>query len=244
MRTIFANIYQQFHEFGIFLCGLLVVAFLWFSPIKPEVLDPWHRGTALLEEAKKESDTDIRNEKIRKAGEILHEQIALHPYHARVWMLLGYYQLEVGKLDSCIESQKNAISIGSGGKVNEIDHDAKELLNAALVQKISASADMDAALKTIRAAAIEGFENSMLDKYCGIVFSKYGLKDSSTFYLEKYIQKFPDDAEVLANIAFNYYLGGNRDKALDNARMAYAIRNDIAPLNQLLDELQKTEKIK
>jgi len=72
---------------------------------------------------------------LEKAGSELNRLVALHPYHARIHFFLSVYDLNTGQLDSAIEQAKEAIRLGSGGIVNEVDGDARNVLVAATIKK-------------------------------------------------------------------------------------------------------------
>src|SRR5258705_3153646 len=94
------------------LCfSLIIFSILWFKPFDVNLKDPWFEGAVLIDSARKVIDTNQRKLLLDEAGKKLAEQVRLHPYHARVHYLYGYYWLNRQNWDSAIFQQKEAIRI-------------------------------------------------------------------------------------------------------------------------------------
>ena len=199
------------------LCfALLVFMILWFKPYNINLKDPWYEGAVLIDSARKEIDTNRRKVLLNEAGKILTEQVQKHPYHARVHYLYGFYWFDRQNWDSTIFHQKEAIRLGAGGTVNQVEYNAQEILNVALGNKVTAllnSGRLKEAADAVEYAKTPEMFNPGIDKYRGIIYSRQGNSDSALFYLLRYKAVVPNDANNLANIAISYTQKNMRDSA-------------------------------
>ncbi len=201
------------------LCFVLsVFMIIWFKPYDVNLKDPWYEGAALIDSARKVIDTNQRKVLLGEAGKILTEQIQKHPYHARVHYLYGFYWFDRQNWDSAIFQQKEAIRIGAGGTVNQVEYKAQEILNAAISNKVTAllnSGKLKEAADVLEYAKTPEMPNPVIDKYRGIIYSRQGNADSALFYFLRYKAADPNDANTLTNIAISY----NQKNMKDSARV-------------------------
>jgi hypothetical protein len=223
--------------FGIPLSGIIFILFIWTGLYNPKVVDDWYRGIILVDSATNASDSIVKQGLMDRGGQILRQQNKLHPYHARVWYLLGHYYLVNRNWDSCIYAEKKAIELGAGGVVNNVEYMAADHLCYAVDQKIRKMHNLDSSIRVINNATTANFENNTLDKIKGFTFYNYNQRDSCTFYLERFNSKVKNDFDVLSFLAFSYSGKGMKDKALFYAMEAKKIKTDNANINNLITML-------
>jgi tetratricopeptide (TPR) repeat protein len=220
--------------------SLLVFIIVWSNPLKIKVMDPWYKGAILIDSARNVMDTNQRNILMEQAGKKLAEQIRLHPYHARVHFLYGYYWFNRQNWDSVIYQQKEAIRIGAGGIVNQIEYNAQEMLNAALDNKVTPlinTGQYNEALVVLENAKTPNMINPGIDKNKGVIFSRQGNSDSALACFIRYKQSNPNDANNLANIGISYLQKNNRDSARKYINDALKIDPNNANAQQVKAQL-------
>ncbi|MEI7726554.1 MAG: hypothetical protein WCJ26_15960 [bacterium] len=223
--------------FGIPLSGIILVFFIWTEIYKPGVIDDWYRGISLVDSAANTKEPIVKQGLMDRGGMILRQQNKLHPYHARVWYLLGHYYLVNSNWDSCIYAEKKAIELGAGGIVNSVEFQAADHLCYAVDQKVRSIHNLDSAIKVINGAITANFENNILEKIKGFTYYNYNQRDSSAFYLERFNSRVKNDFDVLSLLAFIYYAKGMKDKALFYATEAQKIKSDNTNINNLVTAL-------
>jgi tetratricopeptide (TPR) repeat protein len=224
------------------LCfALFVFIVIWFNPFNVKLKDPWYEGAVLLDSARKEIDTNQRKVLLGEAGKILTEQVQKHPYHARVHYLYGFYWYDRQNWDSAIFHQKEAIRLGAGGTVNQVEYKAQEMLNLALGNKVTALLDagkLNEAAGVLEYAKTPEMSNPAIDKYRGIMYSRQGNADSALSCLLRYKMANPNDANNLANIAISYNQKNMRDSALVYVNQALKLDPANANANFLNSQLK------
>ena len=224
------------------LCfALFVFIIIWFNPLNVNLKDPWYKGAVLLDSARKEIDPNRREVLLGQAGKILTEQVQKHPYHARVHYLYGFYWLDRQNWDSVIFQQKEAIRLGAGGTVNQVEYQAQEILNLALANKVPALIDagkLTEASRVLEYAKTPEMLNPTIDKYRGIIYSRQGHADSALACLLRYKVANPNDANNLANIAISYNHKNMRDSALVYINQALKLDPTNANANFLNSQLK------
>jgi len=237
-RSVLHFSYLQFLP----LCfALFVFMIIWFKPYNVHLKDPWYEGAVLIDSARKLSDPNQRNVLLNEAGKILTEQVQKHPYHARVHYLYGFYWYDRQNWDSTIFHQKEAIRLGAGGTVNQVEYNAQEILNTALGNKVTAllnSGNLKGAADAVEHAKTPEMINPGLDKYKGIIYSRQGYSDSALFYFLKYKSANPNDANNLANIAISYNQKSMRDSAIVYINEALKLDPTNANANYLNSQLK------
>jgi len=196
---------------------LLVFIILWFKPYKFKLVDPWYEGMVLMDSASKATDIVQRNLLFDQAGKSLAEQVQKHPYHARVHYLYGAYWYNRQNWDSAIFQGKEAIRLGAGGLVNQIEFEAQKLLNAALVYKVMPlinSGNYNEAAGVLENAKTPNMVNPVIDKYRGIIYSRQGNPDSALACFLGYGASNPNDVDNLTNIGIIYAQKNRRDSAM------------------------------
>ena len=224
------------------LCfALFVFLIIWFNPFNVNFKDPWYEGAVLIDSARNVTDTNQRNILLGKAGKILTKQVQKHPYHARVHYLYGFYWSAVQNWDSAIFHQKEAIRLGAGGTVNQVEYKAQEMLNLALGNKVTALLDagkLNEAAGVLEYAKTPEMYNSSIDKYRGIIYSRQGNADSALSCLLRYKMANPNDANNLANIAISYNQKNMRDSTLVYINQALKLDPANANANFLNSQLK------
>ena len=224
------------------LCfSLIIFSILWFKPFTVNLKDPWYEGAVYIDSARKEIDTNQRKILLGKAGKVLSEQVQKHPYHARVHYLYGFYWYDRQNWDSSIFHEKEAIRLGAGGLVNQVEYSAQEILNTALGNKVTAllnSGRLNEAADAVDYAKTPEMFNPGIDKYRGIIYSRLGNSDSALFYFLRYKATNPNDANNLANIAISYNQKNMRDSAVVYINAALKLDPTNANANFLNSQLK------
>jgi tetratricopeptide (TPR) repeat protein len=213
--------------------AVVFILIIWFKLYSPIVIDEWNKGIIHVEKSVKISDKKLSTSELEKGGDILKKQNRLHPYHARVWHLLGKYYLIKEKWDSCIYAEKKAIELGSGGIVNQVEFMAADNLNLALQQQLNNIKNLDSSLMAIKHAELKSFDNFIIDKFKGLVFSKFKQQDSAIFYLNKFLKIAPEDGYVLIKLSENYVYKNDKKNAELYFKKAIKIEKDNPRIDSL-----------
>ncbi|MFI5133710.1 MAG: tetratricopeptide repeat protein [Chitinophagales bacterium] len=139
-----------------------------------------------------------------------------HPYHARVHYLYGFYWFARTNWDSAISQEKEAIRIGAGGVVNQVEYKAQDMLNSALGNKVMPlinTANYKEAFEELKKAETPNLFNPDLDSYKGIIYSRQGNPDSALSCFHRFKESNPKDVNNLTNIAISYNQKSMRDSA-------------------------------
>ena len=204
-----------FLDWSIPLIGLLAFAYLSVERDLHTIDHPWNIGYQYCDSSKRINDPVLKNELREKGAAILREQLKLHPYHARVWGMIGSYFIQEKDWDSCIYAEKNTLKLGSGAMVNSVEPMALHDLGVALSQKLRPYyKSKDTALQIIQSIEIEGYDNIMLKKFRGIVYSYAGDYELAKNLLEKYLARFPNDFDALWSMSFNFVNHGMKQDAI------------------------------
>ena len=205
--------YLHFLPLCFVLCIFLII---WFKPFNVNLKDPWYAGAQLIDSSRKVLDTNQRKVLLAEAGKIMAEQVQKHPYHARVHYIYGFYWFDRQNWDSAIFQQKEAIRLGAGGTVNQVEYSAQEMLNLALGNKVTGlinAGNLKEAASVLEYAKTPEMFNPGIDKYKGVIFSRQGNPDSALFCFLRYKAANPNDANNLTNIAIAYNQKNMRDSA-------------------------------
>jgi len=211
--TQHVSLEEKLRYYTLPVISTLLIFVIWFKLYHPIVIDRWNLGIIYVENSQQIKDISASESQLEKGGAIIKEEIKNHPYHARVWHLLGKYYLAKENWDSCIYAEKKAIELGSGGVVNQVEFMAADNLNLALQKKLNLASSLDTSLLFIKEAELSKFDNFVLDKFRGMLYSKYKMPDSSIVYFKKYIVTYPDDGYVLMKIAENYMRKNDKKNA-------------------------------
>ncbi|HEX6848651.1 MAG TPA: hypothetical protein VF144_16815 [Chitinophagaceae bacterium] len=221
-------------------CALVVFMILWFNPFNVKLKDPWYEAGVLIDSVRKVSDPDQRELLLEQARKKLVVQIQKHPYHARVHYIYGYYWFMKQNWDSTIYQQKEAIRIGAGGAVNQVEYGAQDILNIALGNKITLlmnAGNLEEATKVLENATTPEMYNPVIDKYKGVIFSRMGNIDGALSSFLKYHSARPNDAENLTNIAVMYSQKGMKDSAMAYVNQALLVDPKHANANLIKSQL-------
>lgn len=218
--------------------GFFMLFFIWFEIYKPLVLNDWVKGTIILEGIKATKDPESQNLLLEQGRTILKEQLQKHPYHAQIWHLYGQYFNLKNQWDSCIYYEKKAIEIGVGGIVNQIEPQAADKINYCLGMKLNLIYNsLDSSLAAIKAAETPHYYNFMIDKFKGLVFSKYNQLDSSNFYFKRYLVTIPEDEDVLYKLSDNYFKQENKKEALFFIKKVKKLNKGNAKVDTLINKI-------
>ncbi|HNB81946.1 MAG TPA: tetratricopeptide repeat protein, partial [Chitinophagaceae bacterium] len=218
------------------LLGATLIATILIGKGSDFIEHPWVVGDILCDSSKRVTDSTQRLVVLEKGGTILKQQLAMHPYHARVWAMLGHYYIQKKDWDSCIYSEKRALTIGHGSLVNSIEKMSNQYLSFALGQKLNPIFHMkDSAMGIIQSAVVPGYENKLLDKFRGLVYVNCHEYPAAVQYLESYLKKFPNDYDALYAAIISYMNSGLLPQAREYLERAKKI-NPGAPNLQLLSQ--------
>jgi tetratricopeptide (TPR) repeat protein len=222
------------------LCfSLIIFSILWFNPFKVSVTNSWNDGAQLIDSAGKISDPIQKNKLLEEARVILANQVQKHPYHARVHFMYGIYWHMVQNWDSAIFQQKEAIRIGAGGVVNQVEFGAQAMLNSALETKVTPllNSNLKEAFDVLENAKTPEMYNPLIDNYKGIIYSRQGNIDSALHCFLRYNTAKPNDAGILASIASSYSQKNMKDSALVYINQALKIDPNNANANLIKSQL-------
>jgi len=218
--------------------GFFMLFFIWFEIYKPLVINDWVKGTIILEGVMTAKDQASQNLLLEQGKTVLKEQLHKHPYHARIWHLYGQYFNLINQWDSCIYYEKKAIEIGAGGIVNQIEPQAADKINYCLGMKLNLIYNsLDSSLVAIKVAETPRYDNFMIDKFKGLVFSKYKQLDSSNFYFKRYLVTIPEDEDVFYKLANNYYKQENKKEALFFIKKVKKLNKGNAKFDTLINKI-------
>jgi len=204
---------------------LLIYLYLWFGPAVT-VTDPWSDDAELLDSATKMTDPAQRSAAFEKAGTDLKRLIAEHPYHARVHYYLSFYYLSTRQLDGAIASAKEAIRLGSGGMVNQVDGDARELLVEATLQKaqpLLASQNFNGAYQVLHDSYASADRDKRLLLALGNVCRSKNDNDCAIEYFEAALKVDPGNAEIYMALGDTAKSQGRVAKAIEYLEKAVAL---------------------
>jgi hypothetical protein len=126
------------HIRAFFFPSLFMVAYLFFwNAPKIHLDDPWYEAYHQVNLAMTTQDPVMKRKLLDRGGGALKELCGKYPYHARVHYLLGCYYDDAGNYDSAIVHAREAIRLGSGATVDQVDGLATELLISAMSEKAS-----------------------------------------------------------------------------------------------------------
>jgi hypothetical protein len=226
---------QKIRFYSLPIISILLILTIWFKLYTPIVMDEWNKGIIHVENSLNIRDPELSEKELEKGGDIIKAQNLIHPYHARVWHLLGKYYLAKKSWDSCIYAEKKAIELGSGGIVNQVEFMAADNLNLALQEILNLNSGLEGSLLAIKNAEVKGFDNFVIDKFKGMVYSKFKNQDSAIFYLKRFNNNVPDDGYALMKISENYI----RKNDSINAKLYLEKAKEIEIGNPQIDSLIK-----
>jgi tetratricopeptide (TPR) repeat protein len=223
---------------------LLMFLYLWFGPTVA-LNDPWWDAAELLNSASGMSDPAQRNATIQKAGAELKRLSELHPYHARVRYMLAYYYLHTGQLDPAITEGKEAVRLGSGGIVNQVDGDARSVLVEATLKKAQTQIDkqdFNAAYQILHDSYPLANHDKDLLLALGNVCSQRNDNNCAVEYFQAALKVDPNNAQlylVLGNIAKSQ---GQVAKAIEYLEKAVALDPKLSEAQNTLAELKSSAR--
>ncbi|GAB1370375.1 hypothetical protein MASR1M45_04350 [Candidatus Kapaibacterium sp.] len=196
-----------------YIIGLFIILGLTILP-SVSYNNSWNEPMMQLDSASKMPDSPQKQELLEIAGEKIIEQFNLHPYHARLQMMVGYYYFLKGDMDSCIINNEAALEKGKGGVVNSIEIPASELLANASINKslkLLAKGDTISALNLHLRAFQHSKENLTLNKNLGWFYLNKNMADSALFHYRIALRRNKNDVEAALGLARAFYKTGNKD---------------------------------
>ncbi|MBK7762857.1 MAG: tetratricopeptide repeat protein [Bacteroidetes bacterium] len=222
------------------LSGLLFFGVLFIGTDTHEIEHPWNVGDRYCDSSSRIQDTIERKRILALGGQIIREQLKLHPYHARVWAMYGHYFIQKKDWDSSIYAQKKALALGSGTRINSIEELAKRNLNYALSQKLNPYfSSKDTALRMIEAAEIPGYKNIGLTKFRALVYVNVREFDKAEAMLKEFLLAEPKDFDALYAISLNYFNQGKKAEANEYLNRARQVDPQNPRLQFLLQKLNQ-----
>lgn len=219
---------------------LVVFLFLWFAP--PVTLeDSWNEGVNLVNASRVIDDPATKQATLDKAGVVLKDVVRLHPYHARAHFFLAYYYDDAGDYDAAIAEAREAIRLGSGGTVNQVDDIARDVLVVASIKKakpLTARKDYAGARRILEDAyAIKPSSQSLLTALGNLAAIEQSW-DAAQKYFGQLLEIDPKDDEtwfVMARIA----VARNRiPEAIGYLEKSVALNPNRAAAQDLLSKLK------
>jgi len=196
---------QFFSQWALPLIGVFLFIILLIGSKTRSIEHPWTIGDLYADSSKRIQDPVLKKKVLEEGGDILRKQLAVHPYHARVWVMYGHYFIQKEDWDSCIYAEKKALELGSGTVINSIEEMAKQFLNYALNKKLEpVFKQKEVALKIIEDAVVPGSTNIVLIKYRGLVYVNSGDFENGKTTLLKYLTLKPRDPDALYAMSLNY----------------------------------------
>jgi len=219
---------------------LVVFLFLWFAP-HVTLEDSWNEGVNLVNASRVINDPATKQATLDKAGVVIKDVVRLHPYHARAHFFLAYYYDDAGDYDAAIAEAKEAIRLGSGGTVNQVEHIARDVIVDASIKKakpLTARKDYAGARRILEDAyAIQPASRSLLTALGNLAALEQSW-DSEQKYFGQLLEIDPKDDEtwfVMARIA----LARNRTpEALGYLEKSVALNPNRAAAQDLLSKLK------
>jgi tetratricopeptide (TPR) repeat protein len=201
-------------QWGLASIGLIMLILLLFDQTYPAIVDPWMKSIKILDSAEHIQDIKQKIAIIEQCGSELREQVAIHPYHGRIWFFYGRYFMLKENWDSCIVTFKKALTIGKGATVNSIEDMSQKMLYNALTMKLKQSdIQRDSSLNIIAQAEIPGYLNPYMNILKGLVYNRSGEYQMSEYEFKKYIDARPKDPEGYRLIANIYHYEGKETEA-------------------------------
>ena len=201
-------------QWGLASIGLIMLILLLFDQTYPAIVDPWMKSIKILDSAEHIQDIKQKIAIIEQCGSELREQVAIHPYHGRIWFFYGRYFMLKENWDSCIVMFKKALTIGKGATVNSIEDMSQKMLYNALTMKLKQSdIQRDSSLNIIAQAEIPGYLNPYMNILKGLVYNRSGEYQMSEYEFKKYIDARPKDPEGYRLIANIYHYEGKETEA-------------------------------
>jgi tetratricopeptide (TPR) repeat protein len=220
--------------------GFIIFIFLLVVIPDTKFDDPWNKAVTEFQDAIKLTDKVKQTEIFKNSINVLNYQIHEHPYHARLYSMLGFMYLATGNWDSCIANQVKAIKIGSGGLVNQVEFKAADMIVNATVSKaqyfLNAN-DSIGCMNVFRHSLSLIPENQTLLKITGGFFTEFGQPDSALKYLYPSAKINPRDPELLYLLGYSYFMKNIPDSAKFYLSNAITINSNYEQAKNLLNKI-------
>ena len=124
--------------------------------------------------------------------------------------------------------------------MNSVEPMANQYLEFALGHKLDPVFKIkDSAMRIIQTAVVLGYENSLLDKFRGLVFSNGDDYLNGIHYLSAYLVKNPGDFDALSAIAICYFRTGSVSKAKEYIEKARRLNTGGSSFQLLYQQIQQ-----
>ncbi len=201
-------------QWGLASIGLIMLMLLLFDQKYPAIVDPWIKSIKMMDSAAHMQDNAQKIAIIEQCGAELREQVAIHPYHGRIWFFYGRYFMLKENWDSCIVTFKKALTIGKGATANSIEDMSQKMLYNALSMKLKRfDIQRDTSLNIIAQAEIPGYFNPYMNILKGLVYNRSGEYQLAESEFQKYINARPKDPQGYRLIANVYQSEGKETEA-------------------------------
>ena len=227
----------------IFIAAICIYLYAW-TDVGDPVVDPWFAAVQLVDSSRKVDDPQLKHQLLERGGDELRYLTAKFPYHARVHFLLGYYYSTAAKWDSSIAEYKEAIRIGAGGYVNQVEFIAMDYLtNAAIswANELLQKRDFAQARKTIDEALVYKPKEAALNSMKGIIYHNLGQLDSAIACYSVSLEANPQNPDIHFNRAVAYLNKGqfqlakaDFQKTLEQNPNHEGARKNLAYLSQMV----------
>ena len=78
-------------KWGLPVLGILLIGTLLAGIQSERLQHPWIIANAMCDSSRQVKDSAQRITMLEAGGTILRDQLAQHPYHARIWAMFGFY---------------------------------------------------------------------------------------------------------------------------------------------------------
>lgn len=192
-----------------FALAVVLFAFVW-TKVETDVIDPWYSAIKKVDDARNEKDPTKRKHILDEGGKELREVYNKYPFHARVHFFMGYYFMNIGESDSAIYYFKNAINMGKGAVVNQVDAQAMTMISQVTLTKASKeiqSSNFKAAKQTLHANRIYNPADPNFPYLLGVSCQNLNELDSAALFYSQTLAIDPNHSagkENLGNLSFMF----------------------------------------
>jgi tetratricopeptide (TPR) repeat protein len=213
------------------LAGIIFLL-AWTEP-NVDLMDPWYRALNKMNKAlkMKKDDPEKYKKLMDEAGAQFEELVEKHPYHAKLRMLNGYYNMNIGNTEKAISELKVSIDKGKGGIVNQIEYQAGDMLTQvvinetnAMISKAKKENNKDLVIKAnkmLEELLPYAPHNPNMHFQYGLTFSELGEPYKALEQYEKAIKINPKHEPAGRGKAALNFILGNKNVSENNFKQAY-----------------------
>ncbi|MCX6148615.1 MAG: tetratricopeptide repeat protein [Candidatus Kapabacteria bacterium] len=192
-----------------FIIAIILFALVWLK-VETEVVDPWVAAIQKIDNSRTEKDEKKKKMLLDEGGKDLKDVMTKYPFHARVHFFMGYYFMNIGETDSAIFYLRNAINMGKGAVVNQVDAQAMTMISQVTLTKASKeiqSNNFAGAKKTLHANKMYNPADPNFPYLLGVCSQNLNEMDSAAYFYTKTLQIDPNHGpgkENLGNVSFMF----------------------------------------